>query len=143
MRSCRLLQCCETPAEERSAGNPHATFCGNGRRATASCDPVGEEKSSSLPRPFPWTSAYVGCLRASGLVMLAARFSESDPELPSARRGRKSPDSQRTHGLEPGQFGGCQIMSVLVADQRLAGKNLTRRRDQASPDPIHLRAEQI
>ena len=31
-------------------------------------------------RTFPWTSAYVGCLRASGLVMLAARFSESDPE---------------------------------------------------------------
>ena len=40
MRSCRLLQCCETPAEERSAGNPHATFCGNWRRATASSDPV-------------------------------------------------------------------------------------------------------
>jgi hypothetical protein len=35
------LQCCETPAEERSAGNPHATFCGNWRRATASSDPVG------------------------------------------------------------------------------------------------------
>jgi hypothetical protein len=33
-------------------------------------------------RTFPWTSAYVGCLRASGLVMLAARFSESDPERP-------------------------------------------------------------
>src|SRR6476659_3389651 len=52
MRSCRLLQCCETPAEERSAVNPHATFCGNWRRATASSDPVGEEKSSSLPRPL-------------------------------------------------------------------------------------------
>ena len=33
------------------AGNPHATFCGNRGRATASGDPVGEEKSSSLPRP--------------------------------------------------------------------------------------------
>ncbi len=39
-RSCRLLQCCETPAEERSAVNPHAAFCGNWRRATASSDPV-------------------------------------------------------------------------------------------------------
>ena len=28
---------------ERSAGNPHATFCGNRRRATASGDPVGRE----------------------------------------------------------------------------------------------------
>jgi len=26
--------------EERSAGNPHATFCGNRRRVTASGDPV-------------------------------------------------------------------------------------------------------
>jgi hypothetical protein len=26
--------------EERSAGNPHATFCGNRRRVTASDDPV-------------------------------------------------------------------------------------------------------
>src|SRR5258707_1209241 len=40
-RSCRLLQCCESTAEERSAVNPHATFCGSWRRATASGDPVG------------------------------------------------------------------------------------------------------
>jgi|KBSMisStaDraftv2_1062788.scaffolds.fasta_scaffold779957_1 hypothetical protein len=33
-------KCCESPVEERSAGNPHATFCGSGRRATASRDPV-------------------------------------------------------------------------------------------------------
>ena len=32
--------CCEPPVEERSAVNPHATFCGSGRRATASRDPV-------------------------------------------------------------------------------------------------------
>ena len=44
------MQCCETPAEERSAGNPHATFCGNRRRATASGDPVGGEQSPFLPR---------------------------------------------------------------------------------------------
>jgi hypothetical protein len=67
----------------------------------------------------------------------------NDPKLSSGRLGRKSPDPQRTCGFEPGQFRGCQIMSVLVADQRQAGKNLTRHRDQASPDPIHLRAEQI
>src|SRR5450756_2575191 len=42
---------CEPTAEERGAGNPHATFCGSRGRATASGDPVGGEKSSSLPRP--------------------------------------------------------------------------------------------
>src|SRR5216684_2815207 len=42
---------CEPTAEERGAGKPHATFCGSRGRATAFGDPVGEEKSSSLPRP--------------------------------------------------------------------------------------------
>jgi len=37
------LQCCESTVEERSAVNPHATFCGSRRRATASGDPVGWE----------------------------------------------------------------------------------------------------
>ncbi len=36
----RLLPCCEPTAEERSAANPHATFCGSRRRVTASGDPV-------------------------------------------------------------------------------------------------------
>jgi len=40
---------------------------------------------------LPVDQPYVGCLRASGLVMLAARFSESDPgrvktQNPEARR---------------------------------------------------------
>ena len=39
--SYKLSQCCESSSEERSAGNLHATFCGNRRRATASGDPVG------------------------------------------------------------------------------------------------------
>ena len=58
-RSCRLLQCCKSPAEERSAGNPHATFCGNRRRATASGDPVGWETGrwpkAQATAPSPWT----------------------------------------------------------------------------------------
>ena len=33
-------KCCESPVEERSAGNPHATFCGSRRWATASGHPV-------------------------------------------------------------------------------------------------------
>src|SRR5271165_6667879 len=41
--SYKLLQCCEPSFEERSAGKPHATFCGNRRWATASGDPVGVE----------------------------------------------------------------------------------------------------
>ena len=38
--SYNLSQCCEPSSEERSAGNPHATFCVNRARATASGDPV-------------------------------------------------------------------------------------------------------
>ena len=34
-------KCCEPPVEERGAGKPHATFCGNRGRATAPGDPVG------------------------------------------------------------------------------------------------------
>jgi hypothetical protein len=41
-RGCRLSQCCETIFEERSAENPHATFCGSRRRATVSGDPVAK-----------------------------------------------------------------------------------------------------
>jgi hypothetical protein len=33
--------CCEPSSEERSAGNPHATFCGSWWRVTATGDPVG------------------------------------------------------------------------------------------------------
>ena len=38
--SCRSSQCCEPTAEERGAGNPHATFCGNRGQVTAPGDPV-------------------------------------------------------------------------------------------------------
>jgi hypothetical protein len=37
---CRHSRCCKSTAEERGAGNPHATFCGNRGRVTASGDPV-------------------------------------------------------------------------------------------------------
>ena len=43
--------CCEPTSEERSAGNPHATFRGSRRRVTASGDPVLGEKSSGATRP--------------------------------------------------------------------------------------------
>ena len=40
LRHYPVMLCCESTFEERSAGNPHATFCGNRRRVTASDDPV-------------------------------------------------------------------------------------------------------
>lgn len=43
------LLCCETLPEERSAGNPHATFCGNRWRATATDDPVWGLDTSGYP----------------------------------------------------------------------------------------------
>ena len=43
-RSYSLSLCCEPTSEERSAGNPHATFCGSRGWATASGDPVGTRK---------------------------------------------------------------------------------------------------
>ena len=52
MRGYKLFLCCEQLIEERSAGNPHATFCGNRRRATASGDPVTEAAASSDPMFF-------------------------------------------------------------------------------------------
>ena len=43
------MLCCESLIEERSAGNPHATFCGNRRRVTAFGDPVGRLVAFSTP----------------------------------------------------------------------------------------------
>jgi hypothetical protein len=43
------MLCCESLIEERSAGNSHATFCGNRRRVTAFGDPVTEATASSDP----------------------------------------------------------------------------------------------
>ena len=40
MPSFRHSLCCESLPEERSAGNPHATFCGNRWRVTATDDPM-------------------------------------------------------------------------------------------------------
>ena len=40
-------KCCEPTVEERSAVNPHATFCGNRRRVTASGDPVASSTTSN------------------------------------------------------------------------------------------------
>src|SRR5215471_6761777 len=49
-RSCKRSPYCEATSEERSAGNPHATFCGSRRWATTSGHPVGTGQLVSLPR---------------------------------------------------------------------------------------------
>ena len=51
------MQCCESPAEERGAGNLHATFCGNRGRVTASGDPVGGERSVAVWPKLPRLSS--------------------------------------------------------------------------------------
>jgi hypothetical protein len=51
MLSSSHLLCCEALPEERSAGNPHATFCGNRWQATATDDPVGSVRYPDRPYP--------------------------------------------------------------------------------------------
>ena len=55
-----FTQCCESSSEERSAGNPHATFCGNRGRATASGDPVGgTARCPPIPISIPrWSGRF-------------------------------------------------------------------------------------
>ncbi len=51
--SFRHSLCCESLSEERSAGNPHATFCGSRRRVTASGHPVlGRATALGYPITF-------------------------------------------------------------------------------------------
>ncbi len=60
--SSRHSLCCESLSEERSAGNPHATFCGSRRWVTASGDPVnGPKRHESRPPRLN-----VGCWWRSG-----------------------------------------------------------------------------
>ena len=59
--NCKLSPYCKATSEERSAANPHATFCGSRRRATASGHPVGAQKCASLPR--------YDCLRRGHVVL--------------------------------------------------------------------------
>ena len=51
--------CCEALPEERSAGDPHATFCGNRWQATATDDPVpGWATARGYPTVFALFSAH-------------------------------------------------------------------------------------
>jgi hypothetical protein len=51
-------KCCESPVEERSAGNPHATFCGSRRRATASRDPALPPRMSAAAQDRPKSQGF-------------------------------------------------------------------------------------
>ena len=65
------MQCCESSSEERSAGNPHATICGNRRWATASGDPVAGAK-------FPRATHLVVSIAARQMYMWRAVDSEGE-----------------------------------------------------------------
>jgi len=43
-------KCCESSVEERGAGKPHATFCGNRGWVTAPGDPVRSQQCDLLTR---------------------------------------------------------------------------------------------
>src|SRR6516164_4018293 len=69
-------ECCEPTAEERSAVNPHATFCGSGRRATASRDPVlgvkfpGPTRHMQTSAPFPIKGAQIRSAAFSAIMLV-------------------------------------------------------------------------
>ena len=63
--SCKLSRCCEPSSEERSAGKPHATFCGNRRWATASGDPVARLRCLA---PLAYVHAYQSVMEARASI---------------------------------------------------------------------------
>src|SRR5260370_39638909 len=92
MWSCRLLQCCEPTVEERSAVNPHATFCGSRRRATASGDPVGWEtercRMAQATAPIlDSTIASFRCAALRNLVAIGASRTSTKPHLRALQAG--------------------------------------------------------
>ncbi|SRR6266851_512911 len=55
--SYKLSLRCEATSDERSAGNPHATFCGSRGRVTAPGDPVEDGRPCPLCRLFSTAQA--------------------------------------------------------------------------------------
>jgi hypothetical protein len=88
------LQCCEAPAEERGAGNLHATFCGNRGRVTASGDPVRggvilcvystEKRAPLMPSAPSGTISHVVYARFLGGQMAATLAWDSTSHLRTA-----------------------------------------------------------
>src|SRR5215510_15368042 len=68
-------------SEERGAGNPHATFCGSRRWATASGDPVGE---AVRPIPIPVR------LQGLGWVSLTQGYTKIGEDDDGPRRMRQT-----------------------------------------------------
>ena len=62
---------CQSPSDERSAGDPHATFCGSRERVTAPGHPVRGQQcprllghiAGMISREFPAASGQEGGLR--------------------------------------------------------------------------------
>ena len=53
IRSWRQSLCCETISEERSAVNPHATFCENRRWVITFDDPAQDSTGGEIPTFYP------------------------------------------------------------------------------------------
>ena len=83
-----------------------------------------------------WTGAY-DRQRPFGLGV------DGNGEMSSVKSGcrGKSPDPQRTNGLEPSQFGCRQLFAAFVANQRQTRKNLTRHRGKAAVDQVYFGTE--
>src|SRR6267142_1538780 len=92
MWSCRLLQCCESTAEERSAANPHATFCGSRRRATASGDPVGweTERCRMAQATAPILDSTLGTLTDSGRTSAAEGILLQKSKIEQPKKSRET-----------------------------------------------------
>ena len=90
---CRHSRCFEATAEERGAGNPHATFCGNRRRVTASGDRGAATPSGS------WRNCLL--LRCTGASSFSAgsRWQSSASHCKSLTASRSFAPATRTSSV--------------------------------------------
>ena len=85
--SYKLSQCCEPSSEERSAGNLHATFCGNRKRATASGDPVG---GIARCPPIPIDSGAAAAAQSAMPSIATRRRTDRKPHFHRRRPSHRS-----------------------------------------------------
>jgi hypothetical protein len=94
--SYKLSQCCESSSEERSAGNLHATFCGNRGRATASGDPVVPSNGHPYRNQETCMHGYgPSCCSCRANILVTARHG-------SSRNPFSTSTGSRVHG--PAQY---------------------------------------
>ena len=110
----KLSQCCEPSSEERSAGKPHATFCGNRRWATTSGDPVlgvkfpGPCMGLLLSRPQIWLHCFSFLIFVFVFVFRGAGWRACGP-----------PPDDCSSGLRDNQRGNPPACAALGRDTTL------------------------